>query len=142
MNFRFRLEKVLHFVKLRETVKKMEVSAITQRIRFLEGRRQTLQENIRALLARQGEAPNGEFQYFQTSKVTLDVKDLSQLDVVIRQEQVALERRKNDLARLFQRRRALESLKDKKEREFRTEQGHKQQAQLDEIFSLSRGKRW
>jgi len=142
MNFKFRLEKILHFVKLRETVKKMEVSAITQRLRYLDSRRTSLEENIRAMLSRQGEAPNGEFQYFQTNKVSLDVKDLAQLEVVIRQENVQLERRKGDLARLFQRRRALESLREKKEKEFRTEQGHKAQAQMDEAFQLSRGKRW
>ena len=141
MTFRFRLEKVLHFVKLRETVKKMEVAAITQRLRFMKQRQEVLQENIRTMLSRQSETPNGEWQYFQTNKVAVDVKELGQLEVAVRKEEVALERRRNDLNRLFQRRKALESLKEKKEKEFRMEQTHKQQNQLDEIYQMNRSRR-
>jgi len=141
MTFRFRLEKVLHFIRLRETVKKMEVSAIAQRLRFLEDRKVMLGENIRALLARQSESPNSGWEYFQNNKVSVDVKEVTQLERMIEQEKKYLEKKRDELNRLYQKKRALEALREKKNKEFRLEESHRQQAQADEAYQLSRGKR-
>lgn len=141
MTFKFRLEKILHFVKLRETVKKMEVSAILQRLRFMERQREELSTGIRDMLGKQSDM-DFSWKYYQINKVVQDVKDLKVLDTSILHEQTALERKKRELATLFQRKRALESLREKKSKEFRVDQSHKQQRELDEIFQLSRGKRW
>jgi len=141
MTFRFRLEKVLHFIRLRETVKKMEVSAIAQRVRFLEDRKVMLSENIRALLARQSQSPNSGWEYFQNNKVSLDVKEVTQLERMLEQEKKYLEKKREELNRLYQKKRALEALREKKSKEFKLDQSHRQQAQADEAFQTSRGKR-
>src|SRR5207237_3630700 len=39
MPFRFKLERVLHHVRIRETMKRMEVSSLVQRVAFLERRK-------------------------------------------------------------------------------------------------------
>ena len=53
MKFRFKLERMLSFVKIRETMKKLEVSALIQKVSLLEKRKDSLREGINQLLEKQ-----------------------------------------------------------------------------------------
>ncbi|NQW44704.1 MAG: hypothetical protein HQ462_04785, partial [Deltaproteobacteria bacterium] len=55
MKFRFRLERLLSFIRVKETMKKLEVSALVQKVNILEFRKDQLAENVKKLLQNQNE---------------------------------------------------------------------------------------
>ena len=143
MRFVFRLEKMLNFIRLNETVKKMEVAASVQKIGFLQGRKNALNESIRSLLekTRDGLSIGMDWVYFQNSKIENDLNEIKKTDVMRAEEQHKLGLLRIELSKITMRKKALESLRDKRLREFRLQQGRRVQKQLDDIYQLTRGRR-
>src|SRR5947209_373391 len=106
--FRFRLEKILHFIRLKETMKKMEIVSIQRRVEFLQRRREALEASSRQLL---GELA---LSLYHTTKIAIDARESYNLIDQIKELNGHLERKKRDLSRLIFRRKGLESLREKK----------------------------
>jgi flagellar export protein FliJ len=132
MTFRFRLEKLLHFVRLKETVKKMEIVSIRKQMDFLRRQKEGLEQTARGLLA--GTA----LTYYQTTKIALDVKLAVSLQGQIEEANQHLEKKKAELNRLMMRKKGLESLREKKKHEFRTLAGRRQQRRLEDLHALKK----
>lgn len=138
MQFRYNLEKLLSLVRVRETMKQMEVASIVQRIQFLKNRSISIQNGMRKTLemTRGGESP--EWFAFYTSKLEMDVKESHRIDSLIIDEQQLLLKKQEELREIIMKRKSLESLREKRYRDFKTEQNRKIQKQLDEIYQLTR----
>lgn len=138
MQFRFNLEKILSLVRVRETMKKMEVAAVIQRIQFLNNRKATIEQNMRKTLelTRGGASP--EWFVFYTSKMELDVHEVRRMETLAREENILLEKKQEELKLILLKRKSLESLREKRFKDFRTTQNRKLQKQLDEIYQLTK----
>ncbi len=138
MQFRFNLEKLLSLVRIRETMKQMEVSAVIQRVNFLKNRKKSIGEGMRKALelTRGGESP--EWFAFYTSKLEMDVREGHRIDALIADENVVLKRTQDELKDIVLKRKSLESLREKRYKDFKTQQSRKLQKQLDEIYQLTR----
>jgi flagellar export protein FliJ len=130
MAFQFRMEKMLHFLSLKETVKKMEIVAIQRRLGFLERRKEQFEANTRNLLA------SHDLSYYHTTKIVLDVKEVSQLDRRIGEEKIYLEKKRGELNRLIFRKKGLEALKERKLAEHRLEEGRRAQKRMDDLHAI------
>ncbi len=140
MRFQFRLEKVLHFVRLKETMKKMEVAAVAQRVNFLQKRIGELGDSIRSILLEQQLKLSQGFDWihYQSEKISLDAKETAKLEKMLVEENLLLEKRRRELNRIILRKKALESLKQRKLSEFKVHESRRNQKELDEIYQLTR----
>jgi flagellar biosynthesis chaperone FliJ len=137
MKFQFRLQKALHFLQMKETVKRMEVAAAMQRVNFLQNRIADVERSLRDLLARH---PGVETDWapYQTSKIALDAKELGRLSGLLTTEKLALEKKQRELSRLLMRKKGLEGLREKHLAEHRLEESRRMQKNIDESVQTLR----
>ncbi len=136
MAFKFKLEKVLHHVRIRETMKRMEVSSLVQRVAFLERRKDELARGVREVLEQSHRVITPAWAVFQNNKISLDAAEVSRLEKLLIEEQRMLEKRKGELNRILMRKRGLDTLRDKRLAEHRTEESRHEQKQADENHQL------
>lgn len=136
MKFRFRLERVLHIIRLRETVKKMEVSAQMKRVEAMLRRCEKLRSEMQLLLSRV--PAEMEFAPYAMAQVQTNAEEVVKLQQLIDEENEILAKRKAELSRLFMKRKAAESLREKRLKEFQTDENRGEQKRLDEIAARRR----
>lgn len=143
MKFNFRLEKVLNFIRIRETLKKMEVATETQKLRFIQGQHDSLIQSMRNTLSMQTEklSVGTEWLSYQTQKIAWDSKESVRLEKLMREQEELLENKKYELNRIILRRKGIESVKEKRYAEYKFEQNRKAQKTLDENFQLLKGRK-
>ena len=142
MKFRFKLERMLSFVKIRETMKKLEVSALIQKVSLLEKRKDSLREGINQLLEKQKERLQygTEWLAFLSQKIEQDNKETLKLERLIRKEKEDLENKRYELGVISMRRKGLESLKEKRFADFKIDERRKSQKRLDQNYELLKGR--
>lgn len=136
--FNFKLERALHFLRLKETLKKMEVAAQIGKIRFLEVRKIKLQENIHSIFSRREKKVDLDWAPYDADKVTLDKSDLDRLELQLTEQKSILDQKKEELGRALMRRKGLEKLREKRQAEYKKDEQKKAQTRLDETFQLSK----
>lgn len=140
MAFQFRLEKILHFVRLKETVKKMELSASTQRTNFIKKRIDELSTGLQDMLGKFHAQTSSEWVHYHTTKITFDAKEVTKLEKVLANEMKAMERLKRELDRIFRKKKALEALKQKRHQDYQVQESRRRQKVLDDAHQMSRGR--
>lgn len=142
MKFRFKLERMLSFVKIRETMKKLEVSTLIQKVCLLEKRKDSLREGINQLLEKQKERLQygTEWLAFLSQKIEQDNKETLKLERLIRKEKEDLENKRYELGVISMRRKGLESLKEKRFSDFKIDERRKSQKRLDQNYELLKGR--
>ncbi len=136
MKFQFRLEKLLRFARMRETMKRMEIASCLSRIRFIKNRLETIESELRELVSKStGEWAMG-WAYFQSQKVKLHADERVKLLALNVKEEAELTKRKRELERLLYRKKALESLREKQLKEFKALKNRKEQSEMEELFRL------
>lgn len=143
MKFVFRLEKMLHFVQMREAMKKTEIAHLQSDLKILEERKIKLSTEAQSLLDKQYQSLDTGLQslHFSTQKVLLNVRESERLDGLIINAKERLEFRIQELQTLMRRRTGLEKLKEKRFAEFKLIKNRKEQHAMDELYTLSKGKR-
>ncbi len=138
MRFRFRLERVLDFQRLNETVKKMEVATLVRQLEALEKEKVVREETIRSVLAESTVrlAQNADWIPYQTAKVAADAREISRLEHKIVKAHEALEDKKFELGKLAMKRKAIENLREKKKFAFRVDETRREQKNNDEMYRL------
>jgi flagellar export protein FliJ len=138
VRFRFRMERVLDFVRLNETVKKMEVSSLVQQVEALEKEKVDREATIRSLLdqSRDRWTQDSSWIPYQTSKVAADARDINRIDKKLVAVRNTLEEKKFELGRLAMKRKAMENLKEKRKSMFRVEETRREQKTNDELYRL------
>lgn len=135
----FRLQRALQFALLRENQKKQQVASGLQRISFLNKYLARLDGQLReAIVQSRAVHTLAGDAHRQSIQPTLD--EQKRLGILLEEELEALTKRRRELIHLSQRRRSLESLKEKKQKEFRSEADRKEQKRLDEWVSMERGR--
>ncbi len=142
MKFQFRLERVLDFYRLRETLMKMEFARAMSALQGLQAQKQQSERQLEFLLA---EAPKrlalgGEWAPYGVSQTEFTVNAIKRLEREIAKAAEEMEVKKFELARLSMRREALEKLRDKRRTEFRLLESRKEQKFVDEIYQRSKWK--
>ncbi len=142
MRFRFQLERMLSFVRVRETMKKLEISTLVQKLNVLEDRRNSLRNNVNELLGKQREKLESgtEWLGFLSQKIERDSKETLKIERMIRKEKEDLENKRYELGVISMRRKGLESLKEKRLNEFKLDERRKLQKRLDQNYQLLKGK--
>ncbi len=142
MKFRFRLEQMLSFVRIKETMKKLEVSAVAQKVIVLESRKDQLRQNVNELLKQQLERLKfgTEWLSFLAQKVEQDTKETQKIERMLRKEKEDLENKRYELGVISMRRKGLESLKEKRLSDFKLEERRKAQKRLDQNYQLLKGR--
>lgn len=135
MKFQFKLQKVLHFIRLKEEMKKMEVSTSMTKLGFLQKRRKRIEDEL-TLALNKGQEDVLLWAHFQQEKVKADLFQMKQLDRLIVDQTAECDKCRGELSRISMRRRSVEALRDKRESEFRIERARKEQKQLDETHQL------
>ncbi len=142
MKFRFRLEKMLSFVRIKETMKKLEISVIAQKVNALEFKKDNLRRNINELLDKQKERLQygTEWLTFLSQKIEQDTQETLKVERVIRKEKESLENKRYELGVVSMRRKGLESLKEKRLSDFKLDEQRKFQKRLDQNYQLLKGR--
>lgn len=142
MKFRFRLEQMLSFVRIKETMKKLEVSAVAQKVVALESKKDYLRQNVNALLDKQKERLQfgTEWLSFLAQKIEQDTKETLKLERMIRKEKEDLDNKRYELGVISMRRKGLESLKEKRFSDFKLDERRKAQKRLDQNYQLLKGR--
>ena len=142
MKFRFRLEQMLSFVRIKETMKKLEVSSVTQKVNALEARKVQLLQSVNELLEKQKERLQfgTEWLSFLAQKVEQDTRETQKIERMLRKEKEDLENKRYELGVISMRRKGLESLKEKRFSEFKLEERRKAQKRLDQNYQLLKGR--
>lgn len=142
MRFRFRLERMLSFIRIKETMKKLEVSTLTQKVVALESQKDSLRKNINELLEKQKERLQfgTEWLEFLSRKIEQDTRETIRLERVIRNEKEELDNKRYELGVIAMRRKGLESLKEKRFSDFKLEDRRRSQKRLDQNYQLLKGK--
>lgn len=136
MKFRFRLEKALQFARLKEETKKSEVAAALKRVTELKERHLALSASQREMLKIAAQRMDLAHAPYQSAKIRADIADLKRLEGAIANEQRMAEKYRAELARLAMRRKALESLREKRRDDFRVKETRREQAAIDEAFRI------
>lgn len=136
MRFRFRLQKVLEFTEMRERAKKNEISSCVRRIQFLDDRKQKLQDNIRGLLDRDARELRPEWVPYSEAKIATDAAEIKLIEKEIIVEHEKLAQKKEELGHIMARKKGLDSLKEKRWRDFRISEDRLLQKRLDEQHRL------
>ncbi len=136
--FVFRLQRALRFSLLRENQKKTQVAAGLQRVLFLEKYILKLEKSLRTALevSRQAVHELGAEAHRQAIVPALDER--KRISKLLMEEREGLKQRQTELARLSQRRRSLESLREKHLADFKLETSRKEQKRIDG-FSVQTG---
>lgn len=142
MKFRFRLEQMLSFVRIRETMKKLEVSAIAQKVNVLEFKKDSLRRNVNELLDKQKEKLQfgTEWLSFLSQKIEQDTRETLKLERILRKEKEDLENKRYELGVISMRRKGLESLKEKRFADYKLDERRKAQKRLDQNYQLLKGR--
>src|SRR3989344_680748 len=97
MKFHFSLEKILSLVKIKETMKRMEVASVAQRIEYLKRRRSSIEQNMRNTLELVNGGKSLEWTSFYTSKMELDVIEVKRIGTLVENERTVLAERQAEL---------------------------------------------
>ena len=133
MTYHFRLEKMLHFIRLKETMKKMEIVSIQKRITFLEDRRRL----IAGIDAADPLPPTDVLFSLDQGGFGREGREADRGNVWRRRESI-WRKKKAELSRLMMRKKGLESLKEKKRQEFQVESNRRAQRRMDDLYSVRR----
>jgi flagellar biosynthesis chaperone FliJ len=133
---------MLSFIKVRETMKKLELSALVQKVITLEKRKDLLRENVNDMLSKQKERLQfgTEWLNFLSQKIEQDTKESLKIERMIRKEKEDIENKRYELGVISMRRKGLESLKEKRFSDFKVDERRKAQKRLDQNYQLLKGK--
>jgi flagellar export protein FliJ len=119
-------------------MKKLEVATVAKKLRVLELRLEGLRTTIQKLLEMKSIRPDPNLAHYQNLKIDLDSQDVSLTEKIIAEQRSQLEQRRDELSHIIHRKRALESLKEKKWKEHRVFENRRLQKNIDEVFQLSK----
>ncbi len=138
--FAFRLERALRFALLRENQTKTQIAGILQRISFLDKYTAKLETKIRTAIEVSTRAVNTLEGDAHRHSIVPTMEENRRIAALRVEEYEALDKKQKALIRLSQRRRSLESLKEKRIAEFRLDRTRKEQKAIDDFVQLRRAR--
>jgi flagellar biosynthesis chaperone FliJ len=136
VRFHYTLQKALEWTEVEESATKLAISRLMAEAEILKARRVSLERNLEELLGGQDKNLALEWAPYVAQKVPADAAELRNLDGKIGAKQAEIGTKKAELNRLLLRRKGLESLKDKRRREFRLIEGRREQKRADDNHQI------
>ena len=134
MLFAFKLERALHFTRIKETFKKIELANQIRKIEMLKGKRKKLIDEIRILLSKKEEQIDVQWMCYRDDKVIFDRREIEKIENLLKSEEELLSQKKEELNAVVMRRKGLESLREKRKLEFDKVQSKREQKNLDDNY--------
>lgn len=133
--FKFRLKRVLDFISKEEIAKKMELARALQKAEETRQRIQSAEGEIRGLLTDPTKQSVVWLQYAgERSEFQLD--EIKRHEENLTLQLVEVGKRKQTLAQTSAKRRGLEMLRDKREKDYRLDQRRKEQIRQDDVYQI------
>lgn len=132
--FVFKLERALRFALLRENQKKQQIAAALQRIAFLQKYSLQLKSKLATDLAAASFGVHSVQAEAGRLAAVPSVQEKKRVEGLLEDERAALSDRQRELMHLSQRRRSLESLREKMEAGHRQQESRREQKQVDEAI--------
>lgn len=136
--FSFRLQRALDFALLRENQKKKVVARALQRISFLKKYTVQLETKIRTAIETSNRAIGTLEADAHRQSVLPTIEESRRIQGLLGEEEKELHTQQEALVRLSQRRRSLESLREKRMDDFKLDRSRAEQKRIDENVSLKR----
>lgn len=116
----------------------MEIGNSRERLRILEGQKTKLESDTRSLLVkcRSDVSNNLAWMLFERDQIECNKKLVKKFEDQISYEQERQSELYFELSEISKRRRALESLKEKKLKEYKMLESRKEQKRLDDIYQI------
>jgi flagellar export protein FliJ len=137
MKFRFRLQRALDFAHMRERKKQNQLNASLQREKILFHYLDETRNKLRESLTRMNQLAGTPLAAVLAQAVETGNEDARRLEQTIQEEKQAQAKLKQDVLKLVMRRKALETLKEKRHADFRIEQRVHDQKLLDEVSTIN-----
>ncbi|NBT59241.1 hypothetical protein EBT16_10705 [bacterium] len=138
MKFKFRLEKAAQFFSRRETAKKLELAALTEKMLGLKKELEVFEDENRSVFSK-----NSQFQTVAApwirvlmERVDSNLLSIKQIQTEIEHLLGLMDMKKQELSAISKRKKALEKVKEKKFAEFKLKQSRSEQKRLDENYQI------
>ena len=139
--FAFRLQRALQFALLRENQSKKKVAATLQRMAFLEKYSTKLEERLKAAIEWSNRAVNTLEGDAHRQAILPTMDESKRIGVLLEEEKEALKAAQDELIRQSRRRRSLESLREKRQSDFRKDEARREQKKIDDMVSLGQARK-
>ncbi len=136
MKFRFPLQKALDWTEVEESSVRIEISRLMKDAERLTARCRELEANIQALLGAHGKTLSLEWAPYVSAKIPSDAKEIQDVGGRLKVKEAEIGVKKTELNRLLLKRKGLESLKDKRRKDYRMLEGRKDQKRLDDNYQI------
>lgn len=138
MKFKFRLEKVANYFVQREFAKKLELAKATRELVMIEQQASSLKtENSTLLNQRTEKAALGiEWLKLLMDRIDNNIGSLEELDRKTSQLREVVDLKRRELNAVTARKKALESMKEKKKQDFKTVENRRLQRRLDDTYQI------
>ena len=136
--FKFRLQKILDHFEGEELAKKVEVAKALGVIQKTQSEIQALEAENLSLLAEQKEKAANGFSWLQMilQRIDWNLGSIDTLKAREEEERIVLLKKQRELSHVSVRRKALQSLREKRETAFRLKNSQRAQKQLDEVYQI------
>lgn len=136
MKFRFPLQKALDWTEVEESSVRLEISSLMKEAERLTARCRELEANIQALLGTAGQTVSLEWAPYVATKIPADAKEIEEVGGKLKAKETEIGCKKKELNRLLLKRKGLESLKDKRRKDFRMIENRRDQKRLDDNYQI------
>jgi len=138
MRFKFRLEKVANYFIQREFAKKLELAKATHELVTVQQEAKNLEkENISLLNQRSEKAALGfEWLKLLMDRIDNNIGSLEDLEKKSIELKEVVELKRKELNAVTARKKALESMKEKKRQDFKVVENRKLQRRLDDTYQI------
>jgi flagellar biosynthesis chaperone FliJ len=130
---------MLEFTVMKETQKKREIADVARQLDDLKRKKEETQlaliDNLESTKKKLGEST--EWIPYQVGQVNFDLGKIKAWEQEIENTLMQIEELKVELIKIVKRKRALESLKEKRHTEFRVQTSRQEQKELDEIHQMT-----
>ncbi|NBX92166.1 MAG: hypothetical protein EB078_02760 [Proteobacteria bacterium] len=138
MRFKFRLEKIANYFTQKEFAKKIELAKVLRDLAQSKSLKESIERENLGLLKNQSQKSQVGVEWLKLfmDRIDHNIISLEKLKVVIGEQQTVVDLKRKELNILSAKKKALETMRDKKMAEFKVIANRNAQKKLDESFEL------
>jgi len=138
MRFKFRLEKIANYFTQKEFAKKNELAKVLRDLAQSKSLKESIERENLGLLKNQSQKSQVGVEWLKLfmDRIDHNIISLEKLKVVIGEQQTVVDLKRKELNILSAKKKALETMRDKKMAEFKVIANRNAQKKLDESFEL------
>lgn len=130
------MQKALDWTEVEENAQRLEIARLIKEVERLGARKAELEANLVALLGGAGNGLSLEWAPYRALKVPSDAREIRDIDGKMRLTESEIGLKKAELNRILMKRKGLESLRDKRLKDFRMNEARREQKRLDDNYQV------